>query len=88
MKIKIALVITLQLIHLGSIGYAGSVWQKQSNEPCAGQVIVGDSGDGNDSYIIPAPSDDYNRGGYEYEYDEEDADAFEEGPVPDHMDDE
>jgi len=75
------------LLLIPTLSCAGSVWQKQSNEPCAAQVIVGDSGDDNDSYIIPADNSDY--GGYEPDYE----DPYEssedlEGPVPDSMENE
>lgn len=81
MKLRILLV----LAFLPIAAQAGSVWQKQSDEPCAGQVIVGDSGEGNDSYIIPANTDNYEQEDYDYEDQEQD---FEDQPDPDYMDQE
>jgi hypothetical protein len=35
---------------------AGSMWQlTDNNQPCAGQVIVGNTGDDNPGMILPAP---------------------------------
>lgn len=85
MKSKYTLVLALTLYC--SSAYAGSIWQKQSNEPCAPQVIVGDSGDSYDSYIISAPQYNSIQEDYDYQYDGDDGVvAFEEGPLPDHMD--
>ena len=77
---KATLVLALTILHCFSIAYAGSVWQKQSDEPCAGQVIVGDSGDGNDSYIVGPSSADYEvEEDYDYEYEVEEPDSLVEG---------
>jgi len=44
------------LLAMVSIANAGSVWQYTDNEnPCAGQVIIGNTGDNNPGVVIPAP---------------------------------
>ena len=56
---KYAFILFISLISATSV-MAGGVWQMQSNEPCPAQERVGDSGNDNNSYIIPATPSSYD----------------------------